>query len=164
MKQERRKHSRLSVIRNVGEPMELDIVQNGKKIEILGFVINLSAGGVGIITLGDQAKDLVSGTQFILTLTLGDFVCKNVEGKIAHVSVGAKAKAHHNKNEWMVGLSFTKIKAEDARHINKMADDWDICETKMGMKLPDICFRQCTSWDICEKPVKLAENTAKIKA
>ncbi len=163
MKQERRKHSRLSVIRNVGEPMELDIIQNGKKIEILGFVINLSAGGVGVVSLGDQAKDLIAGTTFVLTLTLGDFVCKNVEGKIAHVGLGPKAKLHHTGGEWMIGLSFTKIKPEYTKHINKMADDWGICETKMGMKLPDVCFRACTCWDICEKPVKLSETTPRSK-
>ncbi len=163
MKNERRKHSRLTVIRNMGEPMELDLIQNGKKIEILGFIINLSAGGVGIISLGEQAKELQPGTKFVLNLTLGRFACKNVEGKIAHVSLGAKAKAHHTDNEWLIGMSFTKIKPEYVKHINKMAEDWEICETKMGMKLPDICFRECSSWDICEKPVKLSETTTRSK-
>lgn len=110
--------------------MELDFVQNGKVISILGFMSNLSAGGVGLIALGEQAGDLAPGTRFNLTFKLGDLVAKNVEGKVAHVSVSPKAKAQKSKSEWIIGLAFTKLKPEYAKHITQMAEDKEIYTVK----------------------------------
>ena len=52
-------------------------------------------------------------------------------------------------------LEFTKIRASDIQHINHMAEDWMICETKIELHLHDICFKDCSCWKFCEKTVKL---------
>lgn len=110
--------------------MELDFVQNGRTISILGFMSNLSAGGVGLIALGEQAGDLVPGTKFVLTFKLGEVIARNVEGRVAHVSVSPKAKAQKSTSEWIVGLAFTKIKPEYAKHITQMAEDREVYTLK----------------------------------
>ena len=161
MIEERRDHVRFPVINNVGEPIELRVEINGKKITIPGYIINLSAGGIGIITLGKQSADLPAGTTFVMDLKLPELVSHNVEGKIVRIQKGRKAELHHSNDEWFLSLAFTKIKSSDAHHINRMAEDWSICETKIQMRLPDVCFKECSYWNLCEKSAKLIERKTK---
>ena len=161
MRQERRGHVRIPVISNVGEPIELDVMSNGKKTVIPGYIINLSAGGLSIIALGKDSSHLAAGTPFKMDLNLPHLESHNVEGKIMRIETGRSAKAHHSDDEWFLSLQFTKINSTLAKHIGVMAEDWSICETKIQMRLPDACFRKCSYWDICEKPVKLKEPAGK---
>jgi hypothetical protein len=161
MIEERRDHVRIPVIHNVGEPIELRAILNGKKILIPGYIINLSAGGIGIIALGRQSMQLHVGAPFVMDLNLPSLESRNVKGKIVRIQKGRKAQLHHSDDEWFLSLAFTKIKPSYASRINRMAEDWSICETKVQMRLPDICFRKCSYWNLCEKPVKLKEKEKK---
>ena len=161
MMEERRSHVRFPVINNVGEPIELNVTMNGKAMSIPGYIINLSVGGVGIITLGKEAGTIPEGTPFNLYLSLAGLETHNVEGKIVRIQKGRKAQLHNSNDEWFLSLRFTKIKPAFTQVINRMAEDWSICETKIQMNLPDICFRECSYWGLCEKPAKL--NESKIK-
>ncbi len=158
MNPERRGHVRFPVINNVGEPIELDVIVKGKEVKIVGYIINLSAGGIGIITLGKEASQLTEGTSFKLDLNLTNMETQTVEGKIISIQKGRKAQLHHTDGEWYLSLSFTKIKPAFTQQINRMAEDWSICETKIQMHLPDVCFTECSYWNICEKPAKLKET------
>lgn len=155
MIQERRDYIRFPVIRNVGEPIELSVIHNHRKISIPGYIIDLSAGGIGIITLGRQSSELAVGTPFVLDLNLPNLNGHNLEGRIVRIQKGRKAQLHKSNDEWFLSLRFTKIKSSHANHINRMAEDWSICETKIQMNLPDICFQECSYWGLCEKQVKL---------
>ena len=158
MIEERRSHIRFPVIHNVGEPIELRVLLNGKKISIPGYVIDLSAGGIGIIALGKQSSELKVGTPFVMDLKLPDLDGDNVEGKIVRLQKGRKAEIRHSDDEWFLSLAFTKIKSSNLLRINRMAEDWSICETKIQMRLPDVCFRECSYWGLCEKPAKIKEK------
>lgn len=153
--EERRQHRRFDVLRNVGEPVELQVIKDHKQIVILGFILNLSAGGLRMVTLGDQACQLSLGTPFLLSFQIPNLKVFNIEGQIISIQRGEKAKLHHTNGEWFLSLAFTKINPADVKVINHMAEDWNICETKIQMQLPDICFRECTCWELCEKNVKL---------
>ena len=161
MLHERRKEPRIPMMKNIGEPVELQLVKDHKRISIPGFILNLSAQGMGIITLGDQAADLKPGFTFMLDLALPGMNNHNVEGKVVRIEQGKKAKEHHSRDEWLIALQFTNMKSNLAKHINKMAEDWSICETKLQMNLPDVCFLQCSYFDICEKNAKLKEKEVK---
>jgi len=161
MSQERRGHIRFPVIHNVGEPIELDVVADGRTTAVPGYIINLSAGGLSIITLGKECAHLAEGTAFKLDLNLPHLETHNVEGRIIRIEMGKSAKAQHSDDEWMLSLQFTRIKPAFAQHINVMAEDWSICETKIQMRLPDVCFRKCRYWDLCEKSQKLKVPAAK---
>lgn len=155
MIEERRRNIRFPVMRNVGEPIELQVIKNHQKISIPGFILNLSSGGVKIVTLGNQAAELAIGTPFVLDMKLPHLFSHHVEGRVIHIQKGDKAKLHHSNDEWFLSLEFTKIRSSDQQRLNRMAEDWSICETKVQLGLPDICFRECAYWDLCEKPVKL---------
>jgi c-di-GMP-binding flagellar brake protein YcgR len=157
MIEERRRNVRFPVMRNVGEPIELKVVKNNQKISIPGFILNLSSGGVKIVTLGHEHVDFALGTHFDLDLKIPHLFSHHVEGRIIHIQKGDKAKLHHTNDEWFLSLEFTKIKGSDQQRLNRMAEDWSICETKIQLGLPDICFRECAYWDICEKNVKMKE-------
>lgn len=161
MIEDRRGYIRFPVMRNVGEPIELKVILHRKKISIPGYILNLSAGGIEIITLGNRSAKLSIGTPFVLDLKLPHLNGHNVEGKIVRIHKGRKALLHHSNDEWFLGLRFTKIKSSNVHIINRMAEDWSICETKIEMSLSDICFRECAYWDLCEKSVKLNEVIAK---
>ena len=152
---ERRKKTRFSIMKNVGEPVDLQVVRDHRKTSIPGFVLNLSSGGMRIITLGDQAAELKIGTPFDLKLHLSPKHIYEVQGQIVSVQKGDKAKLHHTSGEWQLSLEFSKIKSADADAIDKLAEDWNICDTKMQMRLPDICFRQCSCFQFCEKSAHL---------
>lgn len=145
-------------MRNVGEPVELQVIKNHKKTSIPGFILNLSAGGMRIVTLGAQAAELTIGTHFVLDLTLPGLVSHNVEGKMISIQRGDKARLHHSNEEWFLGLVFTKIKPADLHHINRMAEDWSICETKIQLHLPDVCFRECACLGLCVKPTRIKDD------
>ena len=142
-------------MQNVGDPIELKVVKEGRQTSVLGFILNLSSGGVKIVTLGDQSKDLSLGDTFLMDMKLPHLFSHNVEGKIIHIQKGEKARLHHCSDEWFLSLEFTKIKTTDLQKLNRMGEDWNICETKRQMGLPDVCYRECAYWDLCEKNVKL---------
>ena len=153
--QERRRQPRLPVMRNVGEPIDLQVIRDHRKTSIPGFILNLSAGGLRIVTLGDQAAELTIGTPFILDVHIAPKYQYLVEGRIVSMQKSDKAKLHHSDGEWFLGLEFTKIKDSDAKELNRLAEDWNICETKIKMNLPDICYKECSCFPFCEKTVKL---------
>ena len=158
MIEERRKDIRFPVMRNVGEPIVLKVAIDHKILSLPGFILNLSAGGMKIVTLGSQVSQLKEGIPFDLDLKIPNLSTHHIEGKIVRIKKGDKAKLHHSNDEWFLGLLFTKIKSTVAHEINRMAEDWSVCETKIQMSLPDICFRECYYWDLCEKNVKLPEE------
>ncbi len=148
-------------MQNVGEPVLLNVLHNHKSYSLPGFILNLSAGGMKMLTLGDQASQLQEGIKFVLDLKLPASISQTIEGKIVRIQKGDKAKLHHSNDEWFLGLAFTKIKPQHAHQINRMAEDWSICETKLQMSLPDVCFKECSYWNLCEKSAKLKEKASK---
>lgn len=155
MIEERRKHIRFPIMHNVGEPIELEVQLNHKKISLPGFIMDLSAGGMGVLILGKSVPELPRGATFVLDLKLPKLSSHNVEGKIVRISKAKKNQPQQAMGEWFLGLMFTKISSDLAEKINDMAEDWSICETKIQLRLQDICFRECSYWDLCEKSVKL---------
>ena len=149
------------MMRNVGEPIALELIQHHKKISIPGFILNLSSGGIKIVTLGSQAAELSTGATFLLDLKLPHLFSHHVEGKVIHIRKADKARLHHNSDEWFLSLEFTKIKSSDLHRLNQMAEDWSICETKIELGLPDVCYRECSYWDLCEKNVRLKSKNGK---
>ena len=143
--QERRKHVRLPVIKDLAEPIELAITDlhahTTKRMP--GVLTNLSAGGMDMVLLG-----VIDGTPNIkLMMHLPGFDRFEVEGKV----VWTRPKG----NTSVIGMQFTKIDADHAKQVTHMAEAYWECENRIREKAPTICFHGCTYWDLCEKTVKL---------
>ena len=145
MKEERRKHKRLPVIKDLAEPIELAITNTASKSthHYPGVLTNLSAGGMDLVVLG-----VVEGNHPIkLNMHIPGFDRFEVEGKI----VWTRPKG----STTVVGIQFTKIDPDHARQLTHMAEAFWECEHRIREQAPVICFHGCTYWDLCEKPAKL---------
>ena len=55
------------------------------------------------------------------------------------------------ENVYTIGIEFTKINDKYAKMISEMADDFNDCDTRILLKLPDVCVPTCKCWQICNK-------------
>jgi hypothetical protein len=55
---------------------------------------------------------------------------------------------------FMNGISFTSISHENRKKINEMAEDYADCDTRIALKLPEVCVKTCLSHGLCNKPQK----------
>ncbi len=140
---ERRKHKRFPVIKDLAEPIELAMVDNNHMSKIPGILTNFSAGGMDLVLMG-QVPDKSSVR---LSMHLPGFDRFSVEGKL----VWSRSKGATSQ----VGIQFTKIDADHVNQINHMAEAFWECEDRIKTEAPTICFHGCTYWDLCEKPAKL---------
>ena len=107
--EERRKHSRLPVIKDFAEPIELAILKDHHIDKIPGVVTNLSAGGMDLVLMGQ-----IDGAPKIkLSLRLSGFDRFEVEGRI----VWTRPKGITS----VVGIEFTKIDPKIQEKITHMA-------------------------------------------
>jgi len=146
---ERRKHRRLPVIKDLAEPIELTIISNKKTQHIPGILTNLSAGGMDLVLMGSIESD----TVIKLNMHLPGFDRFEVEGKVAWT--------RPKGNTCIIGIQFSKIDNDHSKQITHMADAYWECENRIKDRAPTICFHGCSYWDLCEKRAKLKTGEKK---
>jgi c-di-GMP-binding flagellar brake protein YcgR len=140
---ERRKHKRLPVLKDLAEPVELNIFEANHSKLVPGILTNLSAGGMDLVLM-----TVIQGhPTFKLNMHLPGFDRFEVHGKL----VWSRPKGDTS----IVGIQFTKIDKDHSSQISHMADAYWECEDRIREKAPTICFHGCTYWDMCSKPAKL---------
>lgn len=140
---ERRQHIRFPVAHNVGQVVTLDIKTNKDFRHDEAVIIDLSAGGVAILT----AADIPVGAEFKLSFQLPSLHIKSIKC----IAVRVEKKTDINK----VGIKFIEISPKDRKHLNKIAQDYSDCETKLFLGLTDVCFKKCHYFPLCDKDVKI---------
>ena len=142
---ERRKHKRLPVIKDLAEPIELTMTDphTGTVTHLPGVLTNLSAGGMDLVLLGN----LTGKPTIKLNMHIPGFDRFEVEGKL----VWSRPKDSTS----VIGIQFTKIDSDHAKQLTHMAEAFWECEDRIRTKAPTICFHGCHFWDLCEKPAKL---------
>jgi c-di-GMP-binding flagellar brake protein YcgR len=148
MEKERRKYKRVPAISIVKETM---IESKALKLrrEIPAIFLNLSAGGMALITFLSLPRDALISLNF----NLDKLKLKNVEGRVVRVE--------GRKKTYLIVIAFTKIKGELRKRINRMADAFDLCDTRILMGEKDVCSIRCPYYELCSKPVKMATGKAK---
>lgn len=140
---ERRKHKRFPIIKDLAEPIEITVLEDGHTHVVPAVLTNFSAGGMDLVLMAPiQGKSSVK-----ISMHLPGFDRFSVEGRVAW----SKPK----ESTSIVGLQFTKIDQDHANQITHMADAYWECEDRIRTKAPIVCFHGCTYWDLCEKPAKL---------
>lgn len=99
---ERRKYKRLNVY-HLGIPIQ--IKYNNDDILIPGILLDISAGGVGILTF----KKIDIGTTVNFTISLHNLSINNIKAKIVWVK--------EYKETYRMGLEFIKISEQDRQKI-----------------------------------------------
>ena len=144
MSKERRKHRRFSIAEGLVEPItiEFDPEPGVASSKVPAILTNLSGGGMSLITFTEPPR---TKTVFLRI----DLPCLN------NCRITAKPVRIHSKgNVYTIGLTFVKISSKDRSHIEKMANDFNDCETRIGLGLPEACVPDCDCNELCNKPQK----------
>ena len=137
---EKRRHPRMPVISNLIEPVNLFYkTQDGKETSLVAILADLSASGMRMISfLGAPLAD-----HFSISLQLPGTDKMEIDAKLAWVK--------QRENVYTIGIEFTKINDKYAKMISEMADDFNDCDTRILLKLPDVFVPTCKCWQICNK-------------
>jgi len=137
---EKRKERRMPVLSNLIEPVNLSYkTTDGKETSLVAILADLSASGMRMISfLGAPLAE-----TFTITLQLPGMEKMEVKARMAWV----KQKG----NVYTIGISFTNIKPEHAALISAMADDFNDCDTRILLRLPEACVANCKACRICNK-------------
>ncbi len=135
----RRKHPRLPVIKDFAKEVHIFI---GKEL-LTGIILNLSAGGILLLTYSDLPKDL----NLSLSLDLPNIHTKQIQGKI----IRAKKKAVM----YEIAIEFVQIDTLDSKKSNRIAIDYTDCENKIALGAQDVCRKECSYFELCDKENKL---------
>ncbi len=130
------------MIDDLAEPVEL-CVMGDHPYEVPAVITTLSAGGLSMLVFAHVAGD----TRLKIVLDVPGLEGVEIEGHVVW--------AKHKGNISTVGVQFSRIDSAHAHQINKMAEDDQKCETERSFGVKDICYRECSYWALCSKPVKL---------
>ncbi|MFH1416103.1 MAG: PilZ domain-containing protein [Elusimicrobiota bacterium] len=142
MNVDRRGHKRLPLTLSVAQPIRIIMMADGMDDSVPGILVNISAGGLAMITF----KRIPVGSDIQLTL---DFMGINerVSGKVVR----------QNKKfteTFIVGIKFDRQVEQMKNIIDKMAEDFDICELRYLMKGEDACFPKCSFHAFCARRIR----------
>jgi len=146
---ERRRHARLPVMEGIVEPIIVQFASaDGQETAKASpgqpaILTNLSAGGMSLLMFLEppHARRL----DMIL----------NIPGLERLPIAGHVVRVHQRGPTYNVGISFTQISKKHEAQISKMAEDHADCETRIGLKLPEVCVKSCTFHALCAKPHKM---------
>jgi len=142
--EERRKYKRYPVLHEIDKTIQIAI---DRKV-LPGFLVELSAGGMAILTFAS----IPVGTELNLSLDLPGLKSQTLAGRV----VWSLSKGEM----WRLGIAFTKIDPVDFRHINRMAFDYSDCITKLTLGVTDVCSEKCSYYELCQKPEKIERKKA----
>ena len=125
---EKRRHPRMPVISNLIEPVNLHYkTADGKETSLVAILADLSASGMRMISfLGAPLAD-----KFSISLQLPGTGKMEVQARLAWVK--------QRENVYTIGIEFVKMSEKDAKIISEMADDFNDCDTRILLKLPEVC-------------------------
>ena len=138
--EEKRKNRRMPVISNLIEPVNLLYkTADGKETSLVAILADLSATGMRMISfLGAPLAD-----TFSISLQLPGMEKMEIKARMAWVK--------QKENVYTVGIQFTDMNPENAAKISAMADDFNDCDTRILLRLPEVCVGTCRACRICNK-------------
>ena len=139
-KKNRRQYRRIRLTPLFVEPIQIKIGESGKPIP--GIMADLSAAGVSIITYGK----LPIGETIKISFKVVGIPTAAIEGEVY--------KIREQSSTYLVVILFKDLHPEIADHLEKMAMDFEDCETKWTRGDFDFCNEDCAYYKYCSKTVK----------
>ncbi|HUT86105.1 MAG TPA: PilZ domain-containing protein [Elusimicrobiales bacterium] len=142
---ERRKHNRITIMTGLLEPIEIkfqDPDKKGNTPSQPAIISNLSAGGMSLMTFMQPPK------MNILE------ICLNVPSLEKIPIKGRVSWVREKAGVYMTGIAFVDISKASEGKINAMAEDFQDCETRLSLHLPEACVENCKCHYLCNKPQK----------
>jgi len=138
---ERRRHPRVPVISNIVEPIDLAFSdeKTGQQHQAAAVLADLSASGMRIVSF--LKAPVASSMKIKMELPfVGKF---EVEAKTAWVRQKGPV--------YTIGIEFTKVSPAVVQKITALANDFVDCNTRILLKLPEVCVPNCKCNAICNK-------------
>jgi hypothetical protein len=142
---ERRKHKRFPSMHNLSKPIELIFEPPATITHVPAVLINLSAGGMGLLTFVPIEANTIVNAKI-------DF-----KGLKIPSAQGRVMWALPKDESWRIGIKFTRINESDVHRINLMAEDYNDCEIKLSLGAKDVCFKKCHYWKLCDREERINE-------
>lgn len=137
----RRKHQRLPVIKDFAREVHISIGEE----KINGIILNLSVGGMLLLTYSNLPKD----ANLTLSFDLANIRTKPIKGKIIRVT--------QKSVMYELAIEFLEIDTLDSKKINRIAIDYNDCENKIDLGVKDVCKEGCSYFELCDKDYKLTK-------
>jgi len=144
---ERRKYKRFPVIRDFSETVEITIFsqhQAQPPNKLPGIVLNLSAGGIALLTF----VSIPVGSDVSFKLSLPNL-------KNAPLLKGKVVRVENHENTYMVGIKFEEVEEGIKKMLIKMGEDYESCEIRLSFGVSNGCYKECSYYPLCNKKNKI---------
>lgn len=138
---EKRRHPRVPVISNIVEPIDLAFTdeKTGQAHEAAAVLADLSASGMRIVS-------------FLKAPVAGNLKIKMELPFVGKFEVEARTAWVRQKGPiYTIGIEFMKISPTVVQKITALANDFVDCNTRILLKLPEVCVPNCKCNAICNK-------------
>ena len=137
---EKRRHARVPVLNNLVEPVNLTYkTAEGKEQNVLAVLADLSVSGMRLISF----LEAPFSNNISLTLDLPAIGKFDFKGKTSWVK--------QKNSVFTLGIEFTEISPAAVNKISAMAEDFADCDTRILLKLPEVCVATCKAAELCNK-------------
>ena len=146
---ERRAHARLPVVEGMIEPITVQFGSGeGQSAPAAApgqpaILTNLSAGGMSLLMFLEPPHT----KRLDMVLSIPGLERVPIAGRVVRV--------HQRGPTYNVGIAFTQISKKHQDQISQMALDHGDCETRISLKLPEVCVKSCTFHSLCAKTQKM---------
>jgi len=139
--QEKRRHPRVPVINNIVEPIDLIYTDDktGAQNTAAAVLADLSVSGMRIVSF---LKAPIAGNMEI-SMELPQVGKFNVRARTTWVRQKGPV--------YTIGIEFTEIQPALVAKIRPMAEDFADCDTRILLKLPEVCVATCKAHTLCNK-------------
>ena len=139
---EKRKSKRFPVLYHLIKPVLIRTQDSKSEISSPAIMANLSAGGMALLTF----SPLPVGKNLLISFDLKDLKIDNVIGKVV--------RCENKESSYILGVQFLNLKNEIANSINKLADDFDFCKTRILLGEKPVCRKGCSYFEHCQRIAK----------
>ena len=139
---EKRKFKRFPVLYYLIKPVLLRTEDTESGASMPAIMANLSSGGMALMTFSPVSI----GQKLIISLDLKTLHVKNFKSKVV--------RCENKGGSYVLGIEFLDMEKEISDKINKMADDFDLCETRILIGDRPVCRKSCHYSEHCQRTAK----------
>lgn len=155
MGKERRRHLRIPIAADLAEPVEIAVFSKEaasgkdrvKPQKIPAILANISAGGMALVAFAPK-NTFSKATSIQLMLNLPSLGKSAITGRLVHLKSREDIQS--------LGVRFNDVTKQFRDRIRHIIDDYSDCETRVGLRIPEVCTGQvCHYFGLCKKVQKL---------
>ena len=141
---ERRKHKRFSVVKRLSETVDIFLAppDTGKETAIPGVIVDISAGGMRLITFAPIDPNSILS----LNMDLPAIGKAEMDARVAWT--------RHKRGVYEIGMEFIKIPEEIHQRLEEMGRAFEECIASLSKGKNNTCGQECPCYILCDNPAK----------